>query len=198
MPNWCQNVIYVNHQDFKLMESTLEAIKQGRLCDHIIPYPDVFKDIHSGYCTINGEDHEVWRVDAPRDADYITKMDADNIPIPEKEQKEIIRKYGCIKPIDWTSENWGMKWDISEVEYHGFGELDLHRSFGLHCFKFDTPWCSPIPVFEKMHQLGYVLFAEYVEYGMGFCGQFMDGKEYYNNSIPDDWNVHKYLEQVYS
>ena len=198
MPNWCQNVIYVNHEDFKTIKSTLNALEESRLCDYITPLPDVLKDIHSGFTTINGEEHEVWRVDAPRDADWKTQMDADSIPIPIEEQRKIIQKYGHIKPMDWTRDNWGMKWDISEVSYHGFGTQSVHKDLGLHCFKFDTPWCPPIPIFEKMHKLGYVLFAEYIEYGGGFCGQFIDGKEVYHNEIPEDWSANEYLRDEYA
>ena len=204
MPNWCQNVIYVNHENFQTMESTLKALKEGRLCDHITPMPDVLKDIHSGFTIINGEEHRVWRVNAPRDADWETKMDADNIPIPQKEQREIIQKYGHVVPMDWTRDNWGMKWDISQISYHGFGEISIGsilntcKDFGLHCFKFDTPWCPPLPIFYKMHKLGYVLFAEYIEYGCGFCGQFMEGEDHYVNEIPEDWSAHEYLRDEYA
>ena len=204
MPNWCQNVIYVNHEDFQTMESTLKALKEGRLCDHITPMPDVLKDIHSGYCKINGEEHRVWRVDAPRDADWKTQMDAESIPIPIKEQRKIIQKHGHIVPMDWTRDNWGMKWDIQEVSYHGFGEVSIGsilntcKDLGLHCFKFDTPWCPPIPIFQKMHKLGYVLFAEYIEYGCGYCGQFMEGEDHYVNEIPEDWSAHEYLRDEYA
>ena len=198
MPNWCQNVIYVNHENFQTMESTLNALKEGRLCDHITPMPDVLKDIHSGYCTINGEEHRVWRTKAPRDADWKAQLDAESIPIPIEEQREIIQKHGHIKPMDWTRDNWGMKWDISQISYHGFGTQSVHIAMMHHCFKFDTPWCPPIPILKKMHKLGYVLFAEYIEYGFGFCGQFIEGEDQYVDEIPEDWSVNEYLRDEYA
>ena len=60
----------------------------------------------------------------PRDVDWKTQMDADNIPIPIKEQKNN-SKHGLDVPMDWTRDNWGMKWDISQVSYHGFGEISI-------------------------------------------------------------------------
>jgi len=42
------------------------------------------------------------------------------------------------------------------------------------------------------------LFAEYIEYGGGFCGQFIDGKEVYHNEIPEDWSANEYLRDEYA
>ena len=126
------------------------------------------------------------RTKAPRDADWKAQLDAESIPIPIEEQREIIQKHGHIKPMDWTRDNWGMKWDISQISYHGFGTQSVHIALMHHCFKFDTPWCPPIPILKKMHKLGYVLFAEYIEYGFGFCGQFIVGEDQFVDVIPED------------
>ena len=40
MPNWCQNVIYVSHEDKNKMVALKDAIINGEMCDHIKPMPD--------------------------------------------------------------------------------------------------------------------------------------------------------------
>ena len=43
MPNWCQNVIYVSHEDEKKMVALKDAILNHELCDHIMPMPEELK-----------------------------------------------------------------------------------------------------------------------------------------------------------
>ena len=38
MPNWCQNVIYVSHEDENKMMALKDAIINGEMCEHIKPY----------------------------------------------------------------------------------------------------------------------------------------------------------------
>ena len=35
MPNWCQNVMYIKNHN----PSLVKAIKEGNLCEHIVPEP---------------------------------------------------------------------------------------------------------------------------------------------------------------
>ena len=43
MPNWCQNVIYVSHEDKNKMVALKDAIINHELCDHIMPMPEELK-----------------------------------------------------------------------------------------------------------------------------------------------------------
>ncbi len=176
MPNWCQNVIYVSHENQDKMEALKEAILKQELCDHILPFPKELEDIESGGCTINGKPQTVWRVDAPKNCTMRERLDAPKIAIPEPEQRSLRKKYGCIAPCDWTRDNWGTKWDIcspndtDEIYHADDGESQ-------HVFKFDTAWSPPIPVYEEMERQGFRLLARYVEYGMGFFGHYKEGND---------------------
>ena len=43
MPNWCQNVIYVSHEDKNKMVALKDAILNAEMCDHIKPMPEELK-----------------------------------------------------------------------------------------------------------------------------------------------------------
>lgn len=44
---------------------------------------------------------------------------------------------------DWNCENWGSKWDASDVDFHDYGP-DRKQ------YRFSTPWSPPISVLEKL------------------------------------------------
>jgi hypothetical protein len=39
MPNWCENILTIAHDDTQQIERVRLAIEEGRLCDEFIPYP---------------------------------------------------------------------------------------------------------------------------------------------------------------
>lgn len=166
MPNWCQNVIYVSHEDQDKMEALKEAILKQELCAYIKPMPDTLKGITSGATTIDGESHRLWRKDEDDKA----------IAIPQAELDQMVADHGTASWYDWCCDNWGTKWDIcspndtDEIYHADDGE-------GQHVFKFDTAWVPPIPVYEEMERQGFKLLARYVEYGVGFFGHYREGKD---------------------
>ena len=81
-------------------------------------------------------------------------------PIPEEEKENW---------YDWNITNWGTKWDATPADVNW--EDDCVR------FRMDTAWGPPTRFYEKMEQLGYWVEAYYLEEGMAFCGQYMDGND---------------------
>jgi len=82
---------------------------------------------------------------------------------------------------DWTSKNWGTKWDICDVnlvEKSWEKDSDLwflkeDISFTFSCW---TAWSPPTPVWQELvrkHQVE--IDASYIEGGMGFEGTFVNG-----------------------
>lgn len=43
MPNWCNNVVELSHEDPAMLERVKKAFTDGRLCDEFIPMPDELK-----------------------------------------------------------------------------------------------------------------------------------------------------------
>ena len=84
-------------------------------------------------------------------------------PMPETEDKD--GWYG------WNLANWGTKWDAAP--------FDIEWEDDCVNFRLETAWSPPIHFYEKMEELGYDIEAYYLEEGMAFCGQYMDGNDDY-------------------
>ena len=90
------------------------------------------------------------------------------IPMPE-EIKDTISPSDTPNWYDWANENWGTKWDV-EIDDITFDEED--NSF--YC-SFVSAWCPPITFYETMEEMGFEVFAQYDEGGMGFFGRYSGG-----------------------
>ena len=73
---------------------------------------------------------------------------------------------------EWRLDNWGTKWDVYNVHMTRMDDNTLVMSF-------DTAWSPPIPVFDKMVDMGYEINARYLDEGWGYIGEYTDG---------DDWS----------
>ena len=74
---------------------------------------------------------------------------------------------------EWRLDNWGTKWDVYNVHMTRMDDNTLVMSF-------DTAWSPPIPVFDKMVDMGYEINARYLDEGWGYIGEYTDG---------DDWST---------
>ena len=90
------------------------------------------------------------------------------IPEPRDDENEPTSGW-----YDWRLENWGTKWDVYNVHMTRMGDNTLVMSF-------DTAWSPPIPVFDKMVDMGYKVTARYLDEGWGYIGEYNDG---------DDWST---------
>ena len=78
---------------------------------------------------------------------------------------------------DWCIENWGTKWDA--IMYEKFNEEDIIESEDgkfVISFSFDTAWGPPIKAMIEGEKKGYRIELEFEEPGVGFAGNFFDGK----------------------
>lgn len=73
---------------------------------------------------------------------------------------------------DWRLDNWGTKWDIYETHCTRIdaNTLDLN---------FYTAWSPPIPIFDKLVDMGFEVNARYLDEGWMYIGEYTDG---------DDWS----------
>ena len=152
MPNWCQNVIYVSHEDKNKMMALKDAILNAELCDHIMPMPEELKG------TTSPSDSPNW--------------------------------------YDWACEHWGTKWDICSS--HDTDEFYNDDDGETYVFKFDTAWAPPIPVYDEMIKQGFNLVAKYVEYGMGYHGEYSIDGDFYHNEIQDGDEIDEHLQSEYA
>ena len=70
--------------------------------------------------------------------------------------------------------NWGTKGDVVDVQLTKYIEDDEDKSsFSFNCW---TAWSPPIPVWDKLHELGVRINATYQDEGGMFEGQYINGE----------------------
>jgi len=74
---------------------------------------------------------------------------------------------------EWRLDNWGTKWDIYETHCNRIDANTLSMTFY-------TAWSPPIPVFDKLTDMGYEINARYLDEGWMYVGEYVDG---------DDWST---------
>ena len=75
---------------------------------------------------------------------------------------------------EWRNENRGTKWDVCAVE---MGDLRLigdgtTKEIEFQCW---TAWAPPIPVWDRLVDLGWEVEADYQDEGGMFEGTYRDG-----------------------
>lgn len=81
---------------------------------------------------------------------------------------------------EWCNQNWGTKWDICDpvISETSWGKdpfwwhTDENHSFTFACW---TAWAPPIPVWEKLVDMGLSVKARYEDEGGFFHGTYKDG-----------------------
>ena len=84
---------------------------------------------------------------------------------------------------DWRVTNWGTKWDVVDVEMtqslllHDDEEdqdpSGMNASFSFNCW---TAWSPPVPVWDKLVEMGISVDADYQDEGMMFEGRYVNGE----------------------
>jgi len=84
---------------------------------------------------------------------------------------------------DWRVTNWGTKWDVVDVDatqpltIHDDEDTDpanMNASFVFNCW---TAWSPPIPVWNKLVEMGLSVDADYQDEGMMFEGHYVNGED---------------------
>ena len=73
---------------------------------------------------------------------------------------------------DWSCANWGTKWDAYNVSVQRLSDTSLYVIM-------ETAWSPPIPIFEKLIELGFDVSAYYLDEGWNYVGQFEGGEDFY-------------------
>lgn len=120
MPNWVKNDVRIENK--QALKDCIKAEDRSGTgweetveffdFNEIIPMPEELKDKTRNYPSWEAE---------------------------EKQDKELVAKYGADNWYDWSVKNWGTKWNTGSV-----------RKTGVNSVEFDTAWSTPKPVIKAL------------------------------------------------
>ena len=147
MPNWCYNKIemYGDEKELQKIKEQVETKESLFDFDTIIPTPN-FDMI-------------------PNDKGELPKL-RDDVIGKELGIKEFPDGSSDDRWYHWHIDNWGTKWNSSEVTVEHEGDV-------LNYY-FDTAWSPPEPVIQKLRELypDVSISAFYDEPGMQIAGYY--------------------------
>jgi hypothetical protein len=152
MPNWCNNVVELYHEDVEMINRAKDAFKRGEFLNEFIPVP----------ADLNITAGRVGDNDSPDQIELEAKVKANE------------EKHGYSTWYDFCINEWGTKWDVGGPDAI-LNENDAHSI----TLTFDSAWAPPINAYIVLEQLGFQIRAYYYEPGMAFCGIYEDGYDNY-------------------
>ena len=153
MPNWCENKLTIGHSDVSLVARARDAFMKRELLNEFIPIPHELK-IVSGRIGTDDDPRQVLLV-----AQYVMNK----------------AKYGYKDWYDYSLGEWGTKWDVGyNPDWKNKPYNETPNSFTVD---FESAWSPPVNAYDKLFLAGFDIEAYYLEGGMGFCGQFINGKD---------------------
>lgn len=165
MPNHCQNHLVLSHADPEQIRRAVRAINDGTFFQEFYPCPaELFQE---GLFEYGG------------------KKGIDN----ENARSKVYEQFGFTDANGWRSANWGTKWDAYDCD---IVEESYEDEFNSLTVDFDTAWAPPTEFYNELVEQGFGVDAMYHEFGMAFCGQYLDGTDMYVeyndalDNIPDE------------
>ena len=168
MPNWCSNGLTISHTndttwkwfmetqfDFEKINPLIK-ITEDNYCEMFNKYKDKLSFLsiinNVGYQPVEFEDYcqEEFDAESPEDR---TKL--------------------C-ENLEWdlrVSVCWGTKWKVDMDENDFLSGLwdESKNELGL---SFQTAWCPPKAIYEKLDKMGFKLSANFMETGCDFVGSY--------------------------
>jgi hypothetical protein len=154
MPNWCNNVVEIGHEDPAKLKALVEAYNEGKFCSYAIPVPASL-NIVAGRV---GDDADPKQIEL------------------EAQEKSNLEVHGYSNWYDFCVNEWGTKWDVG-----GDGDrIELEEGQDNTTLDFDSAWAPPLGVYEALMAQGFSVRAYFYESGMCFAGIFDEnGEDFY-------------------
>lgn len=157
MPNWCNNVLELQHSDPAMIARARTAFAEGRLLAEFCPVPTSLH-IVSGRVGEKGSPEQ-------------TAL--------ETQEKANLEAHGYSTWYDYCVNEWGTKWDVGGSDCNE----PIQDSPDRITMSFDSAWAPPTAAMDKMMELGFGVRLYYSEPGMCFAGIYSDdGDDYYDLS----------------
>ena len=143
MPNWCQNEVTVQAEDRGKAEAFVDFVRDGDnyfSFNKIVPIPKELKGTRSPADIVSQEEYDKY---VPK-SEYIES--GIGRPITQEMSDRFNKEYGHDNWHDWTTDNWGTKWetDCREVNIDDFGGVT---------YEFDTAWSPPEQIYYRLKEL---------------------------------------------
>ena len=100
---------------------------------------------------------------------------------------------------DWRLDNWGTKWDIYDANCTRMDANTLVLSFL-------SAWSPPIPVFDKLVDMGFEVNARYLDEGWMYIGEYDNSEDWMTDNVEgvvdtrpeldDEFGISQYLEEI--
>jgi hypothetical protein len=145
MPNWCNNVVELAHEDPAMLERAKAALNRGEFLNEFIPVPDDLRIVAG--CVGDPDEQKKLEEDTARN----------------------LATHGYGNWYDFCVSEWGTKWDV------GGDGMTCEIENGRISTSFDSAWAPPCNAYEKLVELGFSVRAYYYESGMCFAGVWEDG-----------------------
>ena len=148
MPNWCNNVVELAHEDPAMLERAKDALNRGEFLQEFIPVPESLQIVAG--C-----------VGDPEEQRKLEEATAKNLEV-----------HGYGNWYDYCVNEWGTKWDVGAD-----GQADIGPDGKTLTASFDSAWAPPCVAYEKLLDLGFEVRAYYYEGGMNFAGVWDNGDD---------------------
>jgi hypothetical protein len=182
MPNYCMNKIVFWGDDGLIADLKTKVKSEESLFDfnRIIPMPDEVRNTEHGSVSFASEAAALYLIDGTINNHLRWMMERYDVGVTELEAtieswesqgkvdlsmgKRIIANrehfQGCGDWYEWAIENWGTKWEASEV------------TVSNNMVTFETAWSPSVPVVERLSSMFEELTIEYkyFEPGIGLAG----------------------------
>ena len=158
MPNWCDNSVFLTHDDPVMIQRAIDSFNDCRLMSEFHPCPKELTETMAGFCGAGTYAQELL----------------------EFKDKLNIKYFGYANWYDWNNANWGTKWDVGASCGGGDGHITRNNENSI-ILSFISAWSPPIEFYSKLVELGFNVSAKYYESGMGFCGSWEDGIDNFYN-----------------
>ncbi len=99
---------------------------------------------------------------------------------------------------DWRLDNWGTKWDIYDANCTRMDANTLVLSFL-------SAWSPPIPVFDKLVDMGFEVNARYLDEGWMYIGEYDNSEDWMTDNVEgvvdtrpeldDEFGISQYLKE---
>lgn len=156
MPNWCDNNLYLTHEDPEMLKKAVDAWESSNFLATLVPEPD----------------YTVTPV-----SKCFPHIDAQYAKTEEEKEKALLNEPTIREDAwwDWRIQNWGTKWDIGfDADRDNHAQMISDKTMFVY---FDSAWSPPTGAYEKLAELGYSIRAYYFESGCSFCGSWIDGSD---------------------